>query len=323
MRKFIKYFLIFIAVVIVIAFACLTSIYLKYRSIEKQNLPAKYEKTVVSPKSEVFLGTPVNMKLYFSAPWNREPVSAEITLGKGSQLLEKPIITKNSNKWGHSIWQIQYKVQPFVDGLIPEGSLKIDFSSENYGTQTLSVKYPSITSKKISVLDNQLSVASKMKSEALIVESNVFFYSILIAVILLLLSVAIALFLRNKSKKNLVVLTPWALAIQSLDSLNKSFGLHEITSGKCINILSDIVREYLESRFDIHAKRQTTAEFLRKMEERKSPLGNQDRNFLKDFMNSTDMVKFAKYDASEELIHDSIGRASKLVNETTPEENND
>ncbi|MCP4179010.1 MAG: hypothetical protein GY756_14715 [bacterium] len=320
MRKFIKYLLVSIGIIIVVFLACLISVYLKYINIEKQNLPAKYGKTVVIPNKEVFLGTTVDYELYFSTPWNKEPVSAEVTLGKGSQLIGQPVITKNSNRWGYFIWQVKYKIQPFIDGMIPEGSLKVDFASENYGTQSLTVKYPSIVSKKILNIDNQLKLAPKMKAEKLISESNILFYSILAAVILICVIIFLIIYLKRKKKQNLIILTPWALAIQSLNSLNNSFSLHEISPGKCMNMLTDIVREYLESRFNIHAQRQTTAEFLRKMEDRNSPLENQDRNFLKEFMMSADMVKFAKYDASEELISNSIDRASKLVNETTPDE---
>ncbi|HJO94226.1 MAG TPA: hypothetical protein QF753_12560 [Victivallales bacterium] len=323
MKKFIKYLLIVICIIVVVLVACLISVYFKYRSIEKQNLPAKYEKTVVTPKKEVFLGTPVDYKLFFSTPWNKEPVSAEVILGKGSQLIGKPIVTKSSNKWGYFVWEIAFKVQPFVDGTIPEGALKVDFASNNYGVQNLTVKYPSITSKKITSIDNQLLVASKMKAEKLISESNVLFYSIIAAIVLICLIIFLLIYLKKRKGQNQIILTPWGLAIQSLNSLNRSFSSHEISPGKCMIMLTDIVREYLESRFSIHAQRQTTEEFLRKMEDRDSPLENQDRNFLKEFMMSADMVKFAKYDASEELINNSIDRASKLVTETIPDEEAD
>ena len=59
------------------------------------------------------------------------------------------------------------------------------------------------------------------------------------------------------------------------------------------------------------------------MEDWNSPLNNQDRNFLREFMTSADMIKFAKYEATKKHIETAIARAEQLVDETIPEKEED
>ena len=126
----------------------------------------------------------------------------------------------------------------------------------------------------------------------------------------------------QKKEKKTKPLTPWALALLKLHSLNDSFGSGKLNAVKCISNLTDIVRNYLEDRFYIHAPRQTTEEFLSNMENWNSPLDNKDRNFLREFMTSADMIKFAKFEASKTQIETAIARAEQLVDGTIPDEEN-
>jgi len=86
----------------------------------------------------------------------------------------------------------------------------------------------------------------------------------------------------------------------------------------CI-LVSDTVRGYLEERFNFRAPERTTEEFLRELSatdlllpEQKESLGN--------FLESCDLVKFAKYEPGEKELHDLHDSAVKLVEETEPQE---
>jgi hypothetical protein len=321
MSKFFKYLLIIFSILILFIIVLSVTVYVKYTNVEKKDLPVKFLKIVVKPADkDVFLGSKLSYDVFFSVPWNKKPLSSEVNLGKGSQIIIKPHISKDKYEWGYSIWKIHFEIQPYIDGYIPEGCLKTDFLSNTYANQILTVKYPPFVSKNIATNGGTLLIADKVKPKKLINESNFMLYMI-ISVIVIICIIVLVIILLKKNKNKPIILTPWALAMQNLKMLNDRFSINEISSGKCMSKLTDIVREYLESRFTIKAQRQTTAEFLKSMEEANSNLDNKDRNFLKEFMTSADMVKFAKYDASKELIVNSIERASMLVKETVPDEN--
>ncbi len=58
--------------------------------------------------------------------------------------------------------------------------------------------------------------------------------------------------------------------------------------------LSDILRRFLEGRFDLHAPEQTTEEFLRDSRTERV-LSRDARNTLRDFLTQCDLVKFAEH----------------------------
>lgn len=81
--------------------------------------------------------------------------------------------------------------------------------------------------------------------------------------------------------------------------------------------VSDAARAYLEERFNFHAPERTTEEFLRELSatdlltpDQKESLGN--------FLESCDLVKFAKYEPGEGELLALHAAALRLVEETQP-----
>ena len=89
--------------------------------------------------------------------------------------------------------------------------------------------------------------------------------------------------------------------------------------------LSNVIRRYLELRFQIPAPEQTTVEFLVSM--RQSPhLGLDQQNSLRDLMERWDLVKFARLQASAEECHALAILACDFVEQTgnkNPSKNSD
>jgi hypothetical protein len=79
--------------------------------------------------------------------------------------------------------------------------------------------------------------------------------------------------------------------------------------------LSDIIRHYIENRFDIRAPEMTTEEFLFSLS-LSDELASAHKDLLKDFLNLCDIVKFAKYGPTGQEIQNSFYAAKKLVDET-------
>ena len=79
--------------------------------------------------------------------------------------------------------------------------------------------------------------------------------------------------------------------------------------------LSIILREYLERRFGISALDKTTAELLLEFRKRNFPM----TQMVRDFFDSADLVKFAKFTPSEEDVTSDLNKVKQFVNLTTPQ----
>jgi len=84
---------------------------------------------------------------------------------------------------------------------------------------------------------------------------------------------------------------PWALALmRQIDSLNlPDTGQVD----KYHTLYSEVIRHYLEKRFQVRASRQTTPEYLQAIRA-SSLLDSSQRNMLKEFLERCDLAKFAQ-----------------------------
>jgi len=81
--------------------------------------------------------------------------------------------------------------------------------------------------------------------------------------------------------------------------------------------VSDTARAYLEERFNFRAPERTTEEFLRELSGT-DLLPKDQKESLGTFLESCDLVKFAKYEPRETELRELHGSAVKLVEETEP-----
>jgi hypothetical protein len=84
----------------------------------------------------------------------------------------------------------------------------------------------------------------------------------------------------------------------------------------CI-LVSDTARWYLEERFDFRAPERTTEEFLYELQAT-SLLTADQKASLGEFLQSCDLVKFAKYEPGEPELRALHASALRLVEETEP-----
>ncbi|HTD86279.1 MAG TPA: hypothetical protein VK850_06850 [Candidatus Binatia bacterium] len=79
--------------------------------------------------------------------------------------------------------------------------------------------------------------------------------------------------------------------------------------------VSDALRIYLEERFRFHAPERTTEEFLVELHNT-NILTLQQKQSLADFLQSCDLVKFARHEPTEGALRDLHDSALRLVDET-------
>jgi len=138
-----------------------------------------------------------------------------------------------------------------------------------------------------------------------------------IVALVAVLIAALLLFLWLKNRKKQVVLPPAVPAhIRAKQKLDEALAI--ISQPKPFVIaVSDTTRTYLEERFNFHAPERTTEEFLRELAGTKLLLPDQKES-LGQFLESCDLVKFAKYEPGETELRGLHTSAVRLVEETEP-----
>ena len=100
------------------------------------------------------------------------------------------------------------------------------------------------------------------------------------------------------------------------ERLQRALGLIHEAEQFCTEV-SQIIRVYLEERFNLHAPDRTTEEFLFELQSSQR-LVCEHKQLLADFLGECDMVKFAKVEPPEQELRNLHEAASRLVGETQP-----
>jgi hypothetical protein len=136
------------------------------------------------------------------------------------------------------------------------------------------------------------------------------------AAVVLVLGLAAGLWLaRRRRLPETPPLSPQAWALRELDRLQALNLPAQGEINRYHTLLSDVLRRYLELRFQLHAPRQTTAEFLRAVETGQQ-LTTTQQALLSDFLQRCDMAKFARAVPSAEECQAIADLARSFVVET-------
>ena len=144
---------------------------------------------------------------------------------------------------------------------------------------------------------------------------------LLCLLVLIAVAAGIYFFLRHKkflqvSSKSLVPELPaWEKAYQQLEALRQENLLDKGLFKEFFTRVSDIARHYMENRFNIRAPHMSTEEFLYYLGI-SGHLNDAHKASLKEFLNSCDMVKFAKYAPTIKEAWTNFDLAKRLVDDT-------
>lgn len=141
-----------------------------------------------------------------------------------------------------------------------------------------------------------------------------------IIVVLVLLAIAALIWWFWKRAKERMAIVPLIPAhIRAKQALARALEIIGQPKEFCV-LVSDTVRTYLEERFKFHAPERTTEEFLYELSET-NLLTPEQKESLGRFLESCDLVKFAKYEPGENELRELHSSAVRLVEETEPVEN--
>lgn len=135
-----------------------------------------------------------------------------------------------------------------------------------------------------------------------------------------LVYVAILIFKSVKTRKGVeqvvrVKEKPWVVALKNLDEIDEK----RLWQGGMVKAyyteVTDVLRIYLEERFSLTAMERTSAEILSDIDSG-NVLEKAEYDRLKDIFETSDFVKFAKYNPSEFQNEQTLLSAKKFVNNT-------
>lgn len=142
---------------------------------------------------------------------------------------------------------------------------------------------------------------------------------ITLAVLAVLVAILVAWYLWKKSRSNVPVEPIVPAHIRAKAALAQALEIINQPKPFCI-LVSDTVRHYLEECFTFHAPERTTEEFLRELSAT-DLLSPDQKESLGRFLESCDLVKFAKYEPGENELRELHTSAVRLVEETEPSAN--
>jgi hypothetical protein len=219
-----------------------------------------------------------------------------------------------------------YVLDTYVTGTatIPKALIKYKRKADKEWAQ---VEAQALEIEVNSVLGSSQSDSTRQNSDIVDIEGpvkmpspnkQIILFSLLI--VLLVLAAAFGIFSLKRKKQKVVsaLRSAQKIAYEQLEALQKKDLIAQGKVKEYYTGISDIVRHYLENRFNLNAPEMTTEEFL--LHERNSArLQSEHKTSLREFLIACDLVKFAKYvPAAKE--NDTVFESAKKFIEQTKEE---
>ena len=213
-----------------------------------------------------------------------------------------------------------YELEPYLSGEYKIPPMKIKFWETEKGNQSayeLETEEINITVTSI-LPENYEKLELKDISGPVLPPPPNILLPLLITACVLLVGGGIGFYFfwryRNRIKQETVIKIPaHEIAFQELEKLIAD---NLIDSGKLklfyfrINI---ILRHYIEDRFSLNAPEQTTEEFLEELKIRKDVFTTGQKDLLKDFLNHSDLVKFADLNPTSDDIQKTFDKCKEFI----------
>ena len=267
---------------------------------------------------EPAIGAHFNAILKYRLPWSDSFKLAAAEPGKNLQLTSDPAFRRSRIRWAYSDWTLVIPLQAYRGGESGGGSVLAEF----FAGKSIETPLPELKVADLALpLDDngtELSLAPRIETHD---KKMSWLTAGIVAAVIILVSLAVwALLAHKKREAAKHVRTIWENALEAIRSLRAQVSGGMASPELAIAGLTDVVRHYLEARFRLRAERQTTAEFLADLERNDKLLEDKDRKFLRSFLASADMVKFARMPADPHLFEQASEKAEELVSGTIPRE---
>jgi hypothetical protein len=140
------------------------------------------------------------------------------------------------------------------------------------------------------------------------------------ALVLICLGIGAFIYYQKRKKKAEELKKPaHIIAFEEIEKLKSEHLIEKGIVREYYFRLSDIFRHYIENRFSIPAVEQTTQELLPEIM-RLDAMNAPSKSGVRNFLNHSDMVKFAKYVPAEDEVTQNEQNVVRIIDETKIEE---
>lgn len=317
-RKF-RAFLLALTLLLLLAACFCAAVYIKYRAVIREDPLAELTREAVYQmrSEQPQIGETFRVTALFRVPWNRSPQSVSFQTNEGFQLTAEPEFEFKKYRWGANFWLVSATLQAYRNRRCSPGKFQVFFSGGKE-PQVFQFSLPEIEPVLPETGDGgALATAGEIAPEKKTRQWLFILFGLAGAGLLLSVLLVLRDFFRKSRRARIPA--PWETALEAVRRLRAAVRRFEMTPEESLSELTLIVRNYLEERFQLRAGHQTTAEFLRDLENSDSLLPDNDRRFLKKFIVAADLVKYARLPSDCTAFENAAVRAGKLILGSVPE----
>ncbi len=213
----------------------------------------------------------------------------------------------------------RYRLEPFLSGKFVISAFTFEFRDVNdQSEKTYELTTEPIDIEVTSLIGEQRGKLSIADIEDVVnMPTKLIWWWILPAVAVVGAAGGLWLYLRKKKIKETVRIFKAAheIAYARLQSLVQQNLIKEGRVKEFYEGVSDILRHYIEDRFELRAPERTTEEFLFEIRDA-GVLSEADRKALAEFLTHCDLVKFAKHSPTNEQIQHTFDLAKNFIEQT-------
>ena len=280
------------------------------------------------PADQVILGDSAKLSFEAVIPENLVPGNVEIVCGKGSAATGMPRWERINWRWNSGCWRFSVNIRALSAGEIPEGKIIFDLLPfiGNTAAEKCTVAIPEFSSvipqSEKSGGELQLAGIVDIPEETPVLKHFRRYKYVIFAAILLLALLVWFFIFHWRRRKLAEEIDCWDAALTALSALYGQIRRGDVLPEAAYTELMDILRNYLELRFDLPFSCRTTAEFLPELINIDSPLPEKFRSPLGAFLTNADMIRFAKAPSTPEKLYEAIDQLAGMVKATIPETEN-
>ena len=279
---------------------------------EKPDL--KNSKLTAKHAPDVPLGSKAELQMEVTLPvdFPRPTCSVEAPAGTVAGPIQ---VRHGSYLWKHNRWIIQCPLYAVKPGAAVNGKIAVSIKGRFPADETFRI--PDFVIVPVPKNKGQLDLAAALPEERTTPFTSSAVWAVTGGILILLAGLWLWLRWRHLQKNGPIATPPWVKAELALDRLAVDVAGKKVPLASAFFKLTDVVRKYLEERYHLPVTTRTTDEFMSDLRD-SSPLPAADQPFLRDFLTSADLIKFAQMPPDEKSLRHALEGARELVRHTIP-----
>ena len=274
-------------------------------------LPSGPSLSTKCPPKKLTVGDPFYVELKLTCS-NSSKITGPLADSLGSFLiLDQQLKTKSRQGYNENLYRL--KMAGFKAG---EQALPRLFFLLSSGDKTDTLKSDSLKVNINSVLSPKMQDINDLKPEAKFPNYWLWLIPALVLVLAALGYLSLQLYKKLKKIRELALapLPPWDEALKALDQIPVDEWLSKGLVKKYYYALSEILKRYIERRYEFNAAEQTSTEVIAEMKRLKTPF----REEFVSFIQRADLIKYAKHQPDPGEVPQAIEAVRGMVLRSRP-----